>query len=142
MSLPPYFGTPEANASYNAVAGVLLVIGYAAIKMRRVRLHITCMLTALATSAIFLASYVAYHAAHGSTKFAGPTAAGYVYYPLLATHVVLAAVVPVLAVYVAYLGLRGRLNKHVRVARWTLPIWLYVSVTGVVVYWMLYRLYS
>ena len=142
MSLSLFFGTPEANASYNAVAGVLLVTGYAAIKRGRVRLHITCMLTALATSALFLASYVAYHLAHGSTKFPGPTWAGYVYYPILITHIVLAAIVPVLALYTAYLGLRGRFDKHVRVARWTLPIWLYVSVTGVVVYWMLYRLYA
>ncbi len=144
------FGTPEANASLNVVAGMLLVIGYTAIKLRWIRLHITCMLTALATSAIFLASYLYYHfvVKHGvSTKFTEecPSAPPWVaaaYYVILATHVVLAAVVPVLALYVAYQGWRGRFDKHVRIARWTLPIWLYVSVTGVVVYWMLYRLYA
>ncbi len=142
MNLSALFGNPEANVSYNAIAGVLAALGYVAIKLRWVRLHITCMLTALATSAIFLASYVDYHIAHGSTPFPGPMPVKCVYYPILVTHVLLAAIVPVLALYTAYLGLRGRLIKHVRIARWTLPMWFYVSVTGVVVYWMLYRLYA
>jgi putative membrane protein len=142
MNLSAFFGNPEANVSYNALAGVLAALGYAAIKLRWVRLHITCMLAALATSAIFLASYVDYHIAHGSTPFPGPTLVKCVYYPILVTHVLLAAVVPVLALYTAYLGLRGRFIKHVRIARWTLPMWFYVSVTGVIVYWMLYRLYA
>jgi uncharacterized membrane protein YozB (DUF420 family) len=144
------FGTPEANASLNVVAGVLLVTGYTAIKLRWIRLHITCMLTALATSAIFLTSYLYYHFAvkHGvSTKFSeacpsAPPWVATVYYVILITHVGLAAIVPLLALFVAYLGWRGRYFTHVRFGRWTLPIWLYVSVTGVVVYWMLYRLYA
>jgi putative membrane protein len=142
MNPTALFGNPEANVSYNAIAGILVALGYAAIKMRWVRLHITCMLTALVTSALFLASYVDYHIVHGSTPFPGPTGVRYIYFPILVTHVVLAAIVPVLALYTAYLGLRGRFAKHVRVARWTLPLWLYVSVTGVIVYWMLYRMYA
>ena len=146
MSLP----FPEINASLNAAAGVLLVLGYAAIKQRWVRLHITCMLTALATSAVFLASYLYYHfavKAAVSTSFKdqwpdAPDAVRATYYAILLTHTLLAAIVPVLAVWTASLGLLGRFRSHMRIARWTLPIWLYVSVTGVVVYWMLYRLYA
>jgi uncharacterized membrane protein YozB (DUF420 family) len=149
MSLPDSFGFPEANASLNAAAGVLLVAGYAAIKSRRWRLHAACMLSALATSALFLASYLYYHFAvkeQVATSFrekwpAAPDVVRNVYYVLLLTHTALAAIVPVLAILTAYLGLRGRFPRHVRIARWTLPIWFYVSVTGVAVYWMLYRLY-
>jgi uncharacterized membrane protein YozB (DUF420 family) len=147
MNLSQLFGNAEANVTYNALAGVLVILGYAAIKVRWVRLHLTFMLTALVTSAVFLASYLYYHFAvkQGiSTKFAdahpdAPSWAAPVYYTLLITHVVLAAVVPPLALYTAYQGLRNRLARHVRIAWWTLPIWLYVSATGVIVYWMLYR---
>ncbi len=140
---------PAFNAALNAAAGVLLVLGYAAIRIRRVALHATCMLTALVVSALFLTSYLYYHLAikHGRpTAFSdealgAPEWAAYVYYGVLLTHTLLAAVVAPLALVTAYLGLRGRLKRHVRLARWTLPLWLYVSVTGVVVYWMLYRLY-
>ncbi len=148
---PPYLPQdfPAFNAALNAAAGVLLLVGYAAIRARRVRLHATCMLTALAVSALFLTSYLYYHLAvkHGQpTSFrdeaiGAPDGAAYVYYAVLLTHTVLAALAAPLALVTAYLGLRGRLKGHVRLARWTLPVWLYVSVTGVVVYWMLYRLY-
>jgi putative membrane protein len=108
------------------------------------------MLTALAVSALFLASYLYYHFAvkHGEpTRFSSrapnaPDWVSYLYTVILLTHTVLAALVAPLALYTAYQGLRGRLARHVKVARWTLPIWLYVSITGVVVYWMLYRLYA
>jgi putative membrane protein len=138
--------SPEWNTTLNGLGGVLLVIGYIAIKRRWVTLHKTCMLAALFVFAIFLASYVYYHYKAGSTEFAkhnpsAPRAVGYLYYTLLVSHVLLAIVVVPLALVTAYRGLRKRLKEHMRIARWTLPIWLYVSVTGVVVYWMLYRLY-
>ncbi|HVS36932.1 MAG TPA: DUF420 domain-containing protein [Gemmataceae bacterium] len=140
---------PPLNAALNATAGVLLLAGYAAIRMRRIRIHMTCMLTALAVSAVFLASYLYFHVVirHAvPTTFhdqwpAAPTWVGWTYYIILGSHTVLAAVTGPLALVTAYLGLRGRLVRHMRIARWTLPIWLYVSATGVIVYWMLYRLY-
>jgi uncharacterized membrane protein YozB (DUF420 family) len=150
MSLPDSFGYPELNAALNGAAGVLLVLGYVAIKLRQIRVHIACMLSALATSAVFLTSYLYYHfvvksAVATSFKEQWPDASDAVrsaYYAILLTHTALAAIVPVLAIITAYLGLTGQFPRHVRIARWTLPIWLYVSVTGVIVYWMLYRLYA
>ena len=140
--------SPGLNATLNGLSGVLLVVGYVAIKRRLVALHKASMLTALGVSAVFLASYLYYHLVMGAgaTRFAernptAPDAVAYLYYGLLVTHTLLAATVAPLALVTAYFGLRDRLAKHVRIAWWTLPIWLYVSVTGVVVYWMLYRLY-
>ncbi len=141
--------SPGLNATLNGLSGVLLVVGYLAIKRRLVALHKGLMLAALLVSALFLASYLYYHfAIKGAvaTRFAdrnpgAPPAVANLYYALLASHTLLAAVVAPLALVTAYLGMCNRLKRHVRVARWTLPIWLYVSVTGVVVYWMLYRLY-
>jgi protein SCO1/2/putative membrane protein len=148
---PPYLpqDLPRFNATLNAASAVLLLLGFAFIKTRHVRLHIGCMLTALAVSAVFLTSYLYYHLAikGGRPTYFQDEAIGapdwlrHVYLGILGTHTALAALVAPLALYVAYQGLRGRLDRHVRLARWTLPIWLYVSVTGVVVYWMLYRLY-
>jgi protein SCO1 len=140
---------PPLNASLNAAAGLLLLLGYAAIRRRRVRLHIACMLSALAVSAVFLAFYLYFHLVimHGQpTRFhdkwpEAPKWLENAYLLILTTHTILAAATAPLALYTASLGLRGRLARHVWIARWTLPIWLYVSVTGVVVYWMLYRLY-
>jgi uncharacterized membrane protein YozB (DUF420 family) len=141
---------PALNAFLNATSAVLLVLGYVAIRRRQVTVHKTCMLTAVAVSAVFLASYLTYHFAvrHGQpTSFAerwpqSPDWVRYVYYAVLASHTLLAVPAAPLALASAYLGLRGRYPRHVRLARWTLPIWLYVSVTGVVVYGMLYRLYA
>lgn len=135
---------PTLNACLNGACAVLLVLGYAAIRRRQVTLHKTCMLLALGVSALFLASYLYYHFAvrHGqATIFQGPPDVRRLYLAILLSHTVLAVAATPLALYVAYQGLRDRLARHVRVARWTLPIWLYVSITGVVVYWMLYRLY-
>jgi len=142
---------PRFNASLNALSATLLVLGFAAIRRRLVRLHVVCMLSALCVSAVFLTAYLYYHAVikHGQpTSFAGQTShahppawVGIVYQIVLWTHTPLAALVAPLALYTAYQGLRGRFAQHMAVARWTLPIWLYVSITGVVVYWMLYRLY-
>src|SRR5262249_48515132 len=108
------------------------------------KLHKICMLTALAVSSAFLASYLYYHIivrGGQSTPFTAPGWPRYFYFTVLISHVVLAAVIAPLALYTAYLALRGRIARHTRLARWTLPIWLYVSVTGVVVYSMLYHLY-
>ena len=150
MSIPAE-AFPALNASLNAAAAVLLVAGYVAIRRRAIRAHVACMLTALVVSAVFLASYLYYHTVikHGqSTSFStqAPLAPGwvsYLYYSILISHIVLATFVVVpMSLITAYLGLTNRLSRHVALARWTLPIWLYVSVTGVVVYWMLYRLYA
>jgi protein SCO1/2/putative membrane protein len=142
---------PRFNATLNAVSALLLALGFAAIRQRLVRLHVACMLSALVVSAVFLTSYLYYHGVikHGQpTSFAAqtnhahpPVWVGVVYQIVLWTHTPLAAVAAPLALYTAYQGLRGRFKRHRRIARWTLPIWLYVSITGVVVYWMLYRLY-
>ena len=140
---------PRFNAALNALSGLLLLLGYAAIRGRLVRLHIACMLTALAVSAVFLASYLYFHIVvkrgqptYFSEQAVGaPAWVGRAYLGILTSHTLLAIIVAPLALYTAWLGLRGRLTRHVRVARWTLPLWLYVSATGVVVYWMLYRLY-
>lgn len=129
---------PSVNAALNATATVLLGAGYAMIRTRRVAAHRACMLAAFAVSVIFLVSYVVYHANAGSRPFTGQGPIRAVYFFILVTHVILAAAVPVLALVTLVRGLRARYERHVAIARWTLPIWLYVSVTGVVVYWMLY----
>jgi putative membrane protein len=136
---------PAFNAFLNSTATVLLIIGYGAIRLRRVRLHKTCMLTALTVSTLFLASYVYYHVAvkgGQSTEFPGQGVARVVYFSVLLSHIFLAAGTVPLALFTAFQALKGRILKHVKIARWTLPIWLYVSITGVVVYWMLYLLYA
>jgi protein SCO1/2/putative membrane protein len=132
------------NAGLNTLCAVLLVAGYLAIRKRRETLHKVLMLAALAVSMVFLASYLFYHVVvleRQPTLFSGPGWVRPVYYVILLSHTVLAALVAPLALYVAYQGLRDRRPRHVKIARWTLPIWLYVSITGVVVYVMLYQLY-
>ncbi len=129
---------PAVNATLNATAAVLLGTGYVMIRRRRVAAHRACMLAAFSVSVLFLTSYVVYHANAGSRPFTGHGLVRAVYFFVLVTHVVLAAAVPVLAIVTLARGLRGLYDRHVAIARWTLPIWLYVSVTGVVVYWMLY----
>jgi uncharacterized membrane protein YozB (DUF420 family) len=131
---------PSVNAALNATAAVLLGAGYVMIRTRRVAAHRACMLAAFAVSVVFLACYVVYHANAGSRPFTGQGPIRAVYFFILVTHVVLAAAVPVLALVTLARGLRADYDRHVAIARWTLPIWLYVSVTGVAVYWMLYRL--
>jgi uncharacterized membrane protein YozB (DUF420 family) len=124
----------------NALAAVLLVTGYVLIRRRRWIAHRNVMTAALVCSTLFLASYLIYHAHVGSVRFPGRGAARTVYLSILATHTVLAAAVPILAGITVVRAWRRRFPQHKRLARWTLPIWLYVSVTGVVVYWMLYRM--
>jgi uncharacterized membrane protein YozB (DUF420 family) len=132
---------PALNATLNGVAALLLLSGYLLIKRGHQRKHQWCMLGALATSALFLVSYVTYHLNAGSRPFEGQGPIRLVYFAILITHVVLAAVIVPLALVTATRGLRSQFDRHVRIARWTLPLWLYVSVTGVVIYLMLYELY-
>ncbi len=129
---------PAVNASLNALAAALLVTGYVLIRQGRREQHRTVMLAALITSALFLACYLVYHAQVGSVRFQKTGPIRTVYLTILATHTVLAAMVPPLALITLNRALKARFDKHRRIARWTLPIWLYVSITGVVVYWMLY----
>lgn len=131
---------PTVNAVLNATAAVLLVAGYTLIRRGRVRAHRAVMLSAFGCSVLFLASYLFYHSQVGSVRFQGTGWVRTLYLSILLTHTVLAAAVPVLAILTLRLAFRGRFDRHRALARWTLPIWLYVSVTGVVVYWMLYRL--
>ena len=130
---------PAVNATLNAIAGVLLVIGYTLIRRGRIEQHRRVMLAAFATSTLFLISYLVYHANAGSRAFEGRGAIRAVYFTILITHVVLAAAIVPMALITLSRALRARFDRHVRIARWTLPIWLYVSVTGVIVYLMLYR---
>ncbi len=131
---------PHVNASLNGVATLLLIVGLLTIKSGRESLHRNAMLSAFGVSAIFLVSYLTYHAVAGSKHFPRetyPTAAWF-YFPLLVSHVILAMGVPVLAIWAIRLGLKGERAAHRKVAKWAFPIWLYVSVTGVLVYLMLY----
>jgi len=130
---------PAVNATLNAISAVLLVIAYVLIRQRRFIAHRNVMLCALVSSTLFLTSYLVYHYHVGSVRFPGHGAARTIYLTILATHTVLAATVPFLAAITVVRAFRRRYDRHRRIARWTLPIWLYVSVTGVVVYWMLYR---
>lgn len=135
---------PLVNAVLNLTCAVLLVIGFVAVRRRRLRIHITAMLSAFVVSLVFLTSYLYYHLAirHGQpTHFTGEGALRPIYFAILGTHTALAPVMAICAVITVFFGMSGRLGRHVRIARWTLPIWFYVSVTGVVVYWMLYQLY-
>ena len=132
---------PALNASLNALASVFLVTGYILIRRGHRDAHKRCMLMALTTSALFLTSYVIYHANAGSVPFPGAGLIRGVYFAVLIPHVILAATILPLALLTTARGLRGDFRRHVRIARWTLPLWLYVSVTGVIVYLMLYQLY-
>ncbi len=137
---------PAVNAALNGLATVLLVAGYVLVKQGKVTAHRNAMLSCFGVSVLFLASYLTYHFARhhytgsGSQPFEGSWSLKLVYFPILITHVILAAAVPFLAVVTIYRGLRGNVEGHRRIARWTFPIWLYVSVTGVVIYFMLYHL--
>ena len=131
---------PTLNATLNAVSACLLALGYGFIRRGRRDGHRAAMLAACTTSTLFLISYVVYHSQVGSVRFAKPGWIRVAYLAILASHTLLAAAVPVLAAITLTRALRANWPRHRAIARWTLPIWLYVSVTGVVVYWMLYRL--
>lgn len=131
---------PALNAALNGTSALLLAAGYRFIRRRNVAVHRTCMLAAFSASSLFLISYVTYHYRVGSVSFEGTGWIRWVYFVLLISHIVLAAAIVPLALTTIYRAWGGQFEHHVRIARWTLPVWLYVSVTGVVVYWMLYRL--
>lgn len=131
---------PHVNAALNGASAALLTLGYLFILRRNVAAHRACMVGAFALSVLFLISYLVYHYQVGSVRFAGTGALRTIYLTVLASHSLLAAIVPFLALMALWRALRKRFEQHARIARWTLPIWLYVSVTGVVVYWMLYQM--
>lgn len=137
----PLSAFPALDATLNATSALLLTLGYIFIRNKRVGAHKACMISAFATSTLFLICYLWYHAHHGVTHFAGQGAIRPVYFALLGSHTILAAVIVPLILVTLYRAWRLRFGPHKRVARWTLPLWLYVSITGVVVYWMLYHLY-
>ncbi len=131
---------PAVNASLNALATLCLVAGYILIRRRQTTAHRYAMVAALVCSTLFLISYLFYHSQVGSVRFQGTGSVRTFYFAVLLTHTVLAALVPVLAILTVFRAWKGQFARHVRIARWTLPIWLYVSVTGVMVYWMLYQM--
>ena len=130
---------PAINATLNSLSAGLLTTGYVLIRRGRVTPHKACMLAAFGTSVLFLTSYIIYHAHVGSRPFLGEGFICIVYFTVLVSHVVLAVSVLPLALVTLSYALRARFGRHVALARWTLPIWLYVSVTGVIVYLMLYQ---
>jgi uncharacterized membrane protein YozB (DUF420 family) len=136
-----YTALPALNASLNALSTIFLVVGWRFIRRGEMRRHRLCMIAALVTSALFLTSYLVYHANVGSVPFPGQGAIRYVYFAILITHVILAALILPLALVTLSRALAKRFDRHRKIARITLPIWLYVSVTGVVIYVMVYRIY-
>ena len=137
----PLSDFPALDAVLNAASAVLMTLGFLFIRRKNILAHKICMLSAVSTSTLFLVCYLWYHAHHGVTRFAGEGAVRGFYFALLGSHTVLAAAIVPLVLMTLYRALRRRFELHKRIARWTLPVWLYVSVTGVVVYWMLYHLY-
>jgi putative membrane protein len=130
---------PAVNATLNAISGALLIIAYALIRARRIEPHRRVMIAAFATSSLFLICYLVYHAQVGSVPFLRQGFVRPLYFTILITHVTLAAAVLPLAIVTLSRGLKARYQQHRRIARWTFPIWLYVSVTGVLVYVLLYQ---
>ncbi len=128
---------PALNAVLNGLSAIALLIGYTLIRARRIAAHRTAMFTAFAFSTLFLVSYLLHHYLHGEVKYPTTAALGFVYYPLLISHIALAAVTLPLVLVTFYFSLTGRFPQHRRIARWTFPLWLYVSITGVVTYVML-----
>jgi uncharacterized membrane protein YozB (DUF420 family) len=132
---------PAIDAILNGTSGVLLLIGHGFIKRGRMAAHRACMLAAVVTSSLFLVCYLYYHAHVGSIHFAGRGWSRPVYFSILISHTILAATIVPLVIITLIWALRGKFDKHRAIARWTYPLWLYVSVTGVVIYLMLYKLF-
>ncbi|MBN1447673.1 MAG: DUF420 domain-containing protein [Bacteroidetes bacterium] len=134
---------PTVNALLNALASVFLIVGFVCIRRRQVRQHRAMMLSAFVTSAVFLVSYLSYHFSSAIiTRFEGEGVARILYFAILISHSLLAVAVPPMAIITVFRGLKMTVEKHRKIARWTLPIWMYVSVTGVLVYLMLYHWYA
>ena len=132
---------PHLNALLNTTSALLLLAGFRFIRLGRIQAHRNCQVTAVLTSTLFLISYLTYHYYHGATRFAGQGLVRPVYFAILITHTTLAVVIVPLIIVTLYRAMRGDFLRHRRIARWTLPLWLYVSVTGVIVYLMLYQIY-
>jgi uncharacterized membrane protein YozB (DUF420 family) len=132
---------PLLNALLNGSSALCLLAGFYFIRRLEIRKHRVCMIAAFVCSALFLISYVVYHANVGSIRFAGEGSVRALYFTILVSHTLLAATVPALAIITLRRALRARFEQHRKIARWVLPVWLYVSVTGVVIYLMLYRIY-
>ena|SRR5688572_213075 len=130
---------PTVNAALNATAAILIGTGFYFIKQKNIRAHKACMVAALAVSGLFLTSYLFYHYNVGSVRFTKQGWIRSVYFPLLLSHTILAVLVLPLVLRTTYLAFQNRFVNHVRVAKWTFPIWIYVSITGVIVYLMLYH---
>ncbi|HTM09622.1 MAG TPA: DUF420 domain-containing protein [Verrucomicrobiae bacterium] len=138
--MPPLSYLPTLNAVLNSASALLLAAGYVFIRNGRVAAHRRCMLAALTTSTLFLTSYLIYHYNVGSVPFAGRGWLRGVYFSILISHTILAAAIVPLVLITLTRALKANFLRHRAIARWTLPLWFYVSITGVVVYWMLYRL--
>ena len=136
-----YYSLAPLNSILNAIAAVLLMAGYIFIRTRRVRAHRVCMVSAFAVSTAFFISYLTYHYHVGDVRFQGHGIVRPIYFTILITHITLALTIVPLALITLSRALRGNFSQHRRIARWTWPIWMYVSVTGVIVYLMCYRMY-
>ena len=132
---------PHFNALLNTTSALLLLAGFRFIRLGRIQAHRNCQVTAVVTSTLFLISYLTYHYYHGATRFAGQGLVRPVYFAILITHTILAVVIVPLIIVTLHRAARRDFLRHRRIARWTLPLWLYVSVTGVIVYLMLYQIY-
>jgi len=132
---------PHLNAALNATSAVCLVGGFLCIRRRAIQAHRACMIAAVTVSCLFLVSYVVYHAQVGSVKFQGTGTVRPFYFALLLSHTILAVVIVPLVAITLRRAIRRDFIRHARIARWTLPLWFYVSVTGVLVYWLLYHAY-
>ncbi len=135
-----YTALPAVNATLNATSGIFLLVGYVLIRRRRIDAHRNAMLAAFGSSTLFLISYLVYHAKVGSRPFEGQGAIRVFYFVVLISHIILAAAILPMAISTLSRGLRGRYPEHKRIAKWTFPTWMYVSVTGVIVYLMLYQM--
>lgn len=138
--MPHLSWLPTINACLNSASALLLTAGFWFVRRKQIDAHRRCMIGAFTASVLFLTGYLTYHWFHGTTRFPGTGAVRALYLTILVTHTILAIFIAPMAIRTLYLGLRGRIETHRKIARWTLPIWIYVSVTGVVVYWMLYRI--
>ena len=132
---------PAVNACFNAVSAILLSWGYVFIKRGRQNAHRNCMIAALISSTLFLTGYLTYHAHAGTTRFENPQWFRPIYLTILLTHTLLAAAVVPLVIFTLIPALRARFDRHKRIARWTWPVWMYVSVTGVLIYFLLYQIF-
>ncbi len=142
MNSPFLSSLPAVNASLNAASAVFLLIGYRFIRRGRILPHKICMVTAFICSSVFLASYLYFHYQAGVVHFQGQGWIRPIYFSILITHTILAGLIVPLALVTLYRALTNQFDRHKRIARWTFPLWLYVSITGVVIYWLLYRLYA